>query len=488
MQSIEKVLNEITEIKKEKGYVYAYPPKRSWREIQNPNQFVTDSWKGGNYSGELGIYLHIPFCPPRRAPKKIKETLSKTNQKFEGGAASLCGFCNLYAMVGIEGTDVVTNFVNSLVAEIKLAETAQLVKKPKITSIYFGGGTPSVLTPNQFAVIIDALKSFCIDIPKTAEFALEASPDSFLMSNNEVDEERLKALVALGFNRISLGVQSFNDAEMDYIGRPYGALINEKVLRSAIKAGFKNVNGDLILGLPLQTQKSFLDSLNKMIEIAPPTITIYQHLIRKGTRFGQEKDMGLLDDHTNDFIAENYVAARDLLAKHGYVQESLNRWAIPNTGGYKQQENEFNLVPSIGFGPSARSYALTGHYSSDYAVNSKLVKKTTKNWATDISHGVFPITTGFNLNTDELKRRHVIFKLMTNEGIIENQYTNEFGKSVYDDFGTQLNALINKGLVIKSSVGGLRFSPKGFQYSSPIAEHLFFSKLVTRKENTYHVI
>ena len=487
--NFEDVLCEITEIKQEKGYVYAYPPKRSWVGIEQPNQFVIDSWNGGNYTGDLGIYLHVPFCPPRRPPKKIKNILSDQNLKIDGGASTLCGFCNLYAMVGIEGTDVVANFVDALVAEIQLAIKTRLVSKPKISSIYFGGGTPSVLKPEQFARIIEALVEFSGEIPKNAEFALEASPDSFsLGGGDEVDVERLKKLVKLGFNRISLGIQSFDDAEMDYIGRPYGGLLNERVLAGAIEAGFRNINGDLILGLPLQTEKSFLASLHKMIEIGPPTITVYQHLIRKGTRFGQEKDLGLLEDQTNKFIADNYIHAKNILEKNGYVQESLNRWAIPSIGGYKQQENEFNLVPSIGFGPSARSYALSGHYSSDYAVNSKLVKKSTKTWAHSINNNLFPATTGFKLNTDESKRRHIIFKLMTDEGIIESQYIDSFGQSFYDEFGCQFQALINKELVINSGSGGLRFSPKGFQYSSPIAEHLFFSELIRHRENNYSVV
>lgn len=484
----ENTLDDITEIKKEKGYVYAYPPKRSWSEIDSPNQFVLDSWNGGNYSGPLGIYLHVPFCPPRRPPQKIKKIASERKLRISGGASSLCGFCNLYAMVGIEGTDAVSDFVDALVAEIKLASTTKLVLKPEISSVYFGGGTPSVLRPEQFERIIEALTDFSGSIPKAAEFALEASPDSFAIADNEIDLERLKKLVALGFNRISLGIQSFNDAEMDYIGRPYGALLNERALAGAIEAGFKNVNGDLILGLPLQTKESFLHSLNKMIEIGPPTITIYQHLIRKGTRFGQEADWGLLKDHSNKFIADNYIVAKDLLAKHGYVQESLNRWALPAIGGYKQQENEFNLTPSIGFGPSARSYALSGHYSSDYAVNSRLVKKSTKTWADSIANGIFPITTGFKLNHDEFKRRHVIFKLMTDEGIIDSQYTGDFGQSVHDEFGNQLQALVNKGLVVTDDSGGLRYSPKGFQYSSAIAEHLFFSDVVKYREDTYAVV
>jgi len=447
-----------------------------------------EAWNGGGYQGKLGIYLHVPFCPPRRPPKKVRQLFSASNQVLKGGASALCGFCNLYAMVGIEGKDYIAKFVDALCAEIDYARSTGLVSKAEVTSVYFGGGTPSLLTPKQFEPIIESLQRFGGPISPDIEFALEASPDTFSLDQEKLNQQRLNDLVALGFNRISLGVQTFNDAEMDYIGRPYGGALNEKVLAGALDAGFSNVNGDLILGLPLQTEQSFIDSLQKMIRIGPQTITVYQHLIRKGTRFGQEKEAGFLEEHDNAFVASNYLRAKDILENSGYLQESLNRWAKPQVGGYKQQEHEFNLVPTIGFGPSARTYAPSGHYSSDYVVNSALVKDSTNTWATTISNKQFPATVGVSLCEEEAKNRHVIFKLMTSDGVHDHIFSEQFGLSVFEAFGAEFLALKNSGLIKESATGGIHLSSKGLQYSSPIAERLFFSSAVIAGETDYQVV
>ena len=269
----------------------------------------------------IGLYLHIPFCERR------------------------CRFCAF--VTRDHQDDRAVAFVVDLLKEIELAGDAGLVRGRRVDTVYFGGGTPTTLSPAQLLAVLDACRR-CFDVASDAEITIEANPTG-------VDMPALQALRAGGITRVSFGAQSFDDAELDAAGTPHRARDIASAVHSARAAGLPTVNLDLIYGFPGQTPACWLANLDAAIALEPDHLSFYGLTIEEGTAFHRDMERGRMTLPCEDAMADLYEMGRERLNAAGYIQYEVSNFARPghecrhNLGYWTDRE-------WLGLGPSAHSY------------------------------------------------------------------------------------------------------------------------------------
>ncbi|HSN73623.1 MAG TPA: radical SAM family heme chaperone HemW [Anaerolineae bacterium] len=239
----------------------------------------------------LSLYVHIPFCQ-RKCPYCDFNTYAGLNRLFEPYTAAL-------------------------VQEIQQAGAAR--SRPAVRTIFLGGGTPTVLPAALLAQIIDACCT-AFDVLPDAEITSEANPGT-------VDVGRFAAMRQMGVNRLSMGVQSFDPIELDFLGRIHSAGEAVAAMAVARAAGFDNINLDFIYGLPDQPPAVWQRTLEQALALAPEHISLYSLTIEEGTPFGDWAAAGRLAQPSPDLAADMYEIADEILSSTGYVQYEISNWA-----------------------------------------------------------------------------------------------------------------------------------------------------------------
>ncbi|MBI1749805.1 MAG: radical SAM family heme chaperone HemW [Acidobacteria bacterium] len=282
----------------------------------------------------LGVYVQVPFCQTK------------------------CTYCNFHT--GPVAKSLYDPFVESVLWEIRLCvKSPEGWLKQTVDTVYVGGGTPSLLEPAALARVLDALRRAfeCA----WEEVTLEADPET-------ISPEKAAAWRAAGFNRISLGVQSFADAELKATGRMHRRADISSAVHALREAGFQNVSCDLIAGLPHQTASSWESSLGEMLDVRPEHISIYMMEIDEGSRLGREVlsggsrySAGALP--SDDEMASFYELACARLAAAGYEHYEISNWALP---GRRSRHNlkYWKREPYLGLGAGAHSFSGTHRWAN----------------------------------------------------------------------------------------------------------------------------
>ncbi len=380
-------------------YVYQYPPRQAYRRVDVPalDEAVSRSLASAE---SLDLYLHFPFC------------------------RQICAFCNLYATVGTDNT-VFERYANALVTEA--AHYAPLVAGKVIDTLYLGGGTPSQMDAEIFARIFRSLeRMYGFRVGDVPEVALEMAPDT-------VTSERLASYVEVGINRVNLGVQTASDNELHGIGRRHGAALSLEAVKTALSAGFRNVCVDLIYGLQGQTYDSWMNSVDAVIALRPPTVCAYALTLRPWTGFAAR-------GYTDVDVAEQTAKYRyvdEALRAVGYRQETHVRWAV-GSGGYMQKANHWAMGRILGLGAGARSYLWECDYRNGYSVRHRAgVLRTWYDQVEFIGHGR---TDGFLMNDDERRRKAIVLGL---HDLDLGAFERRFGVSPLELFAEVFDALLN---------------------------------------------
>ena len=264
----------------------------------------------------LGIYVHVPFCK------------------------SKCSYCDFFSFAGCN-EETVIRYTDAVVEEIKSSAT----KNASVDSVFFGGGTPSLLPLSSFERISRAIyERFCVS--EEAEFTVESNPGTLAFDS-------LKIYKSLGANRISLGLQSSCDNELKKLGRIHSF---DKFIESyelCRDAGFDNINVDLMYGIPDQTLESFSKTLETVTALSPEHISVYGLMLEEGTPLCKNQDAYHFP--TEDDEADMYFIAADILSRHGYKHYEISNYSKP---GYECRHNlrYWRAKEYLGFGPSAHSY------------------------------------------------------------------------------------------------------------------------------------
>lgn len=278
----------------------------------------------------LGLYIHIPFCERK------------------------CPYCDFNTYAGLEELFQAT--VEALIAEMK--RWAEPLAGRTISTVFVGGGTPTVLSPKQLEQLFDAaFNTFCI--AENAEITCEANPGA-------VDREKFAVLRHLGVNRLSMGIQSFQADELRLLGRIHSAEDARKAYEMARRAGFATINLDFIFGLPQQSLEAWTKTLDEALSLRPEHISLYSLIIEPNTPFERWVRSGKMSAPDDDLAAACYELAMERLAQAGYLQYEISNWA--QGAGAADQNNEtpffacrHNLIywrneDYLGIGPGAHSH------------------------------------------------------------------------------------------------------------------------------------
>ncbi len=269
----------------------------------------------------LAVYLHIPFCRTK------------------------CTYCAFNTYTKLER--LIPAFVRAIITEITIV--AQQAPNPKLVhTIFFGGGTPSLLTPVQIEQILDAIHDN-FTVLDDVEISLEANP-------NDLDAEYLLGLRAAGVNRLSLGVQSTHQNELKLFARRHNSDEISVAVSAARQAGFNNLNIDLIYGFPHQTFDSWTATVNQVLTLNPDHLSLYALGVEENTPFYDWIEQGRLPQPDNDLAADMYDWASEHLATAGFEQYEISNWSKP---GYACRHNlqYWRNLPYIGLGPGAHGFA-----------------------------------------------------------------------------------------------------------------------------------
>ena len=361
-------------------------------------------------SRSYSLYFHIPFCAHR------------------------CAYCdfNTYA----RQVDSIPAYVEALRNEIKAV--GKSTSRLSVGTIFFGGGTPSLLTAEQYRDIFQSIHAY-FDVSTKAEISLEANPGT-------VSAEYLRELRALGFNRISYGVQSANPEELHMLERIHSYSDVVDAVRWSRRAGFDNLNLDLIYGLPEQTLERWQHTVKLSLGLHPEHISAYALTLEHGTPFGRWAAKGLLPIPDPDLAAEQYEWTMDFLASEGYVQYEISNWALP---GKECQHNlqYWRNLDYLGFGAGAHGYAGGFRYSNVLRIKTYIDRLTSP-----LSSFVFPLspaTVNQHVNTprDDMQETMITGLRLTTEGISSEGFQQRFGALLPDVFGKEIQHLEKVGLL-----------------------------------------
>ncbi|MBQ3356299.1 MAG: radical SAM family heme chaperone HemW [Oscillospiraceae bacterium] len=328
----------------------------------------------------LGVYVHIPFCK------------------------SKCEYCDFYSVGGGKDPRMVDHYLQALADHIK--EAGKLAPNYVVDTVYFGGGTPSFFGPENLEKIVDEIhRNFRLSIE--AEITLEANPDSVTLQG-------LKRLVRAGFNRISIGVQSDDDDMLRRLGRPHTFQQAKQAMQMARKAGFGNINLDLMYGLPNQSVAAWRDTLMNVLALRPEHFSCYALKVEEGTPLWSYRDAANLPD--DDKQADMYLSACELLHEYGYQHYEISNWCKK---GFRSRHNMkyWNGSEYLGFGPTA---------ASDFAGKRFTIVRDLKGYITGIAKKGAILNECEQIAQRERAGEYVMLRLRTFEGINREEYEKNY--------------------------------------------------------------
>nr|WP_233167945.1 STM4012 family radical SAM protein [Paenibacillus roseus] len=427
-----------------RSYLYSYPHKTAYQPIE-PAIPLSKLWEA-EQADSYFLYMHIPFCAVR------------------------CGFCNLFTLPD-RRADVHKEYVDAL--ERQAEQWAEFMHGKPWARFAIGGGTPTLLEPRQLERLFHIAENILGLNPQQASISVEASPDT-------VTQERLQILRAHHVDRVSMGIQSFVEAESAAIYRPQKPSLVEAALEKLTAFQFPLLNLDLIYGLPGQTVQSWLYSVERALSYEPGELFIYPLYTREHTIVKPEQIM----EQGEDIRLQCYYAARDLLLSRGYEQFSMRRFARPAAIGAKQVLHySCQEEGMVGLGCGARSYTRGVHYASRYGVSRAATQSIIADYVSAESYRSADY--GFILNEAEQRRRFLLKALLHKEGLVLDAYEQRFGTRVLEDL-PQLERLLATGLALVES-GNLSLSDEGMAYSDAIGDWLI-SDAVREQMEGYVVV
>jgi oxygen-independent coproporphyrinogen-3 oxidase len=385
-------------------YVYMYPPRQAYRPVDQA-ELGAAIGRSLQATRDIDLYLHFPFCK------------------------QICAFCNLYAVVESDQS-VFADYATMLLREAQ-TYAGQVAGKP-IRTLYLGGGTPSQIQPEIFDELLRSLeRQYEFDVTDVREVALEVAPDT-------VSADRLAGYVAVGINRVNLGMQSASDAELHAIGRRHDAKVPLSAIETALSAGFRNVCVDLIYGLEGQTLDSWMRSVDAVAELRPPTICAYALTLRPWTGFNARGYKHI--SAPEQYAKYDYVT--DKLRTAGYRQETHVRWALGTEGGYLQKERHWALSNILGLGAGARGYLWECDYRNGYSVRHRI--GALRRWRKQVSEHGHGRSDGFLMSDDERRRKMVILGL---NDLDRARFLDLFGEDPLEVFPAEFASLSGAGLI-----------------------------------------
>lgn len=372
----------------------------------------------------FGIYIHIPFC--------VKK----------------CSYCDFVSFCSDEKTW--EQYTNAVVCEI---ENKKIENPKKVTTIYIGGGTPSLIPENYIVKIINTVKSR-FKIEESAEITIEVNPGT-------VTEKKLVAYKNVGINRISIGLQSAEDRILKLIGRIHNYQTFLSTYNLTRNIGFENINVDLMLAIPTQTKGELLNTLNKVIELKPNHISLYSLIVEENTEIKKALEVGNLEYVDEKVEREMYWKTKRILEKNGYFHYEISNFA---KRGFESKHNMdcWNQEEYIGFGIAAHSYINNKRFSNISNLEEYIKNINEENFEKNIELHE-------NQTKQDKMKEYMIIGLRKIDGISISEFERRFRISPLFYFRFEIDKLVKENL-LEVDLDYIKLTKKGLDFANIVFE------------------
>ncbi|WP_025114308.1 radical SAM family heme chaperone HemW [Lysinibacillus fusiformis] len=363
-----------------------------------------------------GVYIHIPFCH------------------------QICNYCDFNKFYF--KNQPVDEYIEALGKEMALATQKNPESFRHIETIFLGGGTPTALSPQQLDKLLTLIHTY-IPVNSVTEFTSEANPD-------ELSAEKLQVLFEGGVNRLSMGVQSFDQGLLQKIGRTHSNEHVYETIALAKKIGFQNISIDLMYGLPGQTMAQWKDSLEKALALDLPHFSAYSLIVEPKTIFYNQYAKGKLLLPTEDLEADMYDVLMQQMELHGLQQYEISNFAKPS---YHSEHNKiyWDNDEYAGFGAGAHGYLEGVRYSNHGPL---------KKYMETVLAGELPIVHEHEVSRAEKREEQMFLGLRKSEGVKHKIYEEKLKVPIVTHYDSVLKELVSKGLLEHDDVG-VRLTRKG---------------------------
>ena len=375
----------------------------------------------------IGLYIHIPFC----------------RQK--------CLYCDFPSWAGKEGQ--MQGYVDALTKEIR--NRGKEYTDRKVVSVFFGGGTPTTLSVPMLEQLMQAVFESW-DIAEDAEITTEANPGT-------LDGEMAVALKKMGFNRLSMGVQAWQNRLLKDLGRIHTMEAFQENYKAVREAGFENVNTDLMFALPNQTMADWQETVRNIVGLNPEHISAYSLILEEGTPFFDRYEKGELEPAAEELDREMYHWAVDYLAKMGYGQYEISNFAKK---GRQSRHNRiyWQAEEYLGLGLGAHSYMEGERFHNRYDLQEYI----------DANGEVSLLKEDVEVITEEDALAEFMFLgLRLTEGVSFARFRERFGQEMKNIYGRQIEELVRDGLLNEDEIG-VRLTARGVDISNVVFEKFLF--------------
>ncbi|MFP4257353.1 MAG: radical SAM family heme chaperone HemW [Desulfobacterales bacterium] len=348
-----------------------------------------------------GLYIHVPFC--------IRK----------------CPYCDFYST---EDLSFQQAYADALVREMSLR--ASFIPDAAFDTVYLGGGTPSTLDPSTLGRILEAAhRHFSID--PAAEITMEANPGT-------VAPKTLSACRSVGVNRINIGVQSFNDKNLAFLGRIHSAQQAKDSIYAARRAGFENIGLDLIYGLPGQDAASWQKDLSCAAAFAPSHISCYMLTMEEGTKMAKDRDAKKFTPLCEELVSSMFLQASEYLCSAGYQHYEISNFALSDKTRSAHNQKYWKNASYVGLGPSAHSY-IEPERSWNHRSLHRYIRAVCQNR--------LPTEDSEHLAGSQLMIEALYLGLRQSDGIDIKKFENRFKKNFHQMLAPQLDHLASSGLL-----------------------------------------
>lgn len=372
-----------------------------------------------------GIYIHIPFCKKR------------------------CHYCDFYKSVDLLQVD---SFLAALSQEIFLRK--DYLNERIISTIYFGGGTPSILSAKQLCEILDLIRT-TYTVLSEAEITMEANPD-------DLSAEYLKEIKSIGINRLSIGIQSFSDKDLIFMGRRHSAMQAIEAVKMSQSVGFENISIDLIYGIPGMSVKQWKENLHQAFQLNVQHLSAYHLTFHKGTQFWKQLAKGAIREIDEDESIIQFETLIEEAKKNDFVHYEISNFALDGFFS-KHNTSYWNQTEYLGLGPSAHSYNKATRFWNVSSVKKYLQHIDNKSIAGKLE----------TLSINDKFNDYLLTRLRTCWGISKNQLLQQFGSKYFQYFEQKIIHYISLGFIEESN-DNVYITKKGLFISDSIIEELFY--------------
>ncbi|HCU81230.1 MAG: coproporphyrinogen III oxidase [Chloroflexi bacterium] len=379
-------------------------------------------------SDSISLYIHIPFC-------RLK-----------------CSYCDFNTYAGLD--QLIPSYVDAICTEIRHYQGCEITN---IGTIFFGGGTPSLLPATSLAQILTAVKA-TFELKPDIELSLESNPGT-------LNPVYLNSLLNLGFNRISIGAQSAISSELQLLDRLHTFRHVIQSYKDALSAGFNQINLDLMYGLPNQTESSWKHTLSQVVDLGAQHLSLYSLHLEQDTPMFSRVDSGYLPHPNSDITANMYKYADTFLKSHNYTQYEISNWSI--TSNYSECRHNLQYwqnLPYIGIGAGSHSWYKQHRYTNTKSPY-EYIKLLNLNVSAKENRVDYPGTPAMIqstlIDTDtEMNETMMLGLHLLASGVRHNEFQSRFGVNPKNHYKAILSQLVSQGL-LHNDHNGIRLTSSG---------------------------